>query len=98
MDMIKKFMESQADSKVALREGFVPQDNRSFNEVYGDKGIDAEDAVKESKVGAFLGSLMTEKKEKEEPKEEAKKECTCDIDSLSKDEIKELISKLLKKL
>lgn len=101
-NMIKKFMESKETTKVALKEGFVPQDNRSFSEVYGDKGISKDEAVNESKVGDFLNSLINEDEVKDEPKmeesAECKEKCEFDIDKMSKDEIKDLIAKLITRL
>ena len=99
MEMIDKFMEAKKAASTKLEEGFVPQDERSYNEVYGSDKIDIDEAVKESKVGSFLNSLIKEEK-KEEPKEEkieeSKKEF--DIDKLSKEEVKDLLIKLIKKL
>ena len=98
MEMIDKFMEAKKAASTKLEEGFVPQDERSYNEVYGSDKIDIDEAVKESKVGSFLNSLIKEEKEepKEEKIEESKKEF--DIDKLSKEEVKDLLIKLIKKL
>lgn len=103
-DMLKKFMESK-ESKISLKEGLVPSENRSFKELYGEKGISAEDAINESGAASFLKNFIGEETEKvsdepkiEEAKKESKKDCKIDIDNLSKDELKALLVKIIEKL